>query len=169
MPQSLSREYGTGQELEGLSGWLIPLGMTLIALAIIAAVNFLTTVSPLLDPQIQANPELVGKGLMAAIIGNTLGYGLLFAACIWAIVLFFMRHIRFPLVAMGVLAIYFLMNAAGVILMLWLLPGEPFTYEVVIGSAVIAAAGILYLKLSRRVGRTFQKGHPWRWKHGKDR
>jgi hypothetical protein len=167
MSQQLSRDHGTGQELEGLSGWLIPFGMALMVMAVIAAVNFLTTVSPLLDPQILASPEMVGDGLMVAIIGNTMGYALLFAACIWAIVLYFMRHVRFPLVAMGVFVFFFMLNAAGIFLMRWLLPGEPFTHDVVIGSAVTAAAVILYLKLSRRVQRTFHKGRPWRWMHAK--
>ncbi len=162
MPRALSRDHGEDRELEGLSGWLIPLGMFLISLVIIAAVNFFTTLSPLLDPLVQANPGMMGDGLMAAVIGNTLGYALLFGLSVWAVVLFFMRHIRFPAVMVGVFVVNTLLSIAGVLIMIWLLPGELFSYDVVVVAVISAVLGVLYLKFSRRVKRTFQKGRPWR-------
>ncbi len=161
MPRQLSREYGEDQELNGLSGWLIPLGMYLIALVIIAAVNFFTTLSPLLDPLVQANPEMMGDGLMTAIIGNTLGYALLFGIGVWALVLFFMQQIRFPVVMTGVLILNLLLSLAGVLFMLWLLPGEPFSYDVIVVAVLSAVVWTLYLKFSKRVAKTFRKGRPW--------
>ena len=166
MPRPLSRDYGMGQELDGLRGWLIPLGMYLIALVVVAAVNFYITLSPLLDPQIQANPEWIGNGLMAAIIGNALGYALLFAGSAWALVLFFLRHVRFPLLMAAVLVFHAVLSLIGVLIMLWLLPGEPFSFDVMIVAVLSAIIWILYLSVSKRASITFQMGRPWKKANG---
>lgn len=158
----MNRSFGGNQKLEGLIGWLIPLGLYLSALVIIAAVNFFTTLSPLLDPEIQANPALMGDGLMAAAIGSTLGYALLFTCSAWAVVLFFLRHVRFPFVMVAVLVVNTLLRLAEVLMMLRLLPGEPLSYDVIVLAALSTAVWVLYLSSSRRVARTFRMGRPWK-------
>ncbi len=120
--------------------------------------NFFTTLSPLLDTLVQANPGMMGDGLMAAVIGNTMGYALLFGLSVWAVVLFFMRHVRFPAVMVGVFIVNTLLGIAGVLIMLWLLPGELFSYDVVVVAVISAVLGVLYLKFSRGSNAHFRRG-----------
>ena len=50
----------------------------------------------------------------------------------------------------------------GVLIRLWLLPGEPFSFDVMIVAVLSAVIWILYLSVSKRASITFQMGRPWK-------
>ena len=152
-------------ELKGLDGWLI-----LVGIGVVIGPIMLFVTSPIFDTGVWETLTTVGSesvyplylGLLVA--GEMVGAALFMIASLYLIYLFFSKHYLFPKVYIGVTLaalIFFLLDA-------WLaakiFPSEPIfddeTAKEFVRTLISVAIWVPYMLVSKRVRLTFVKNLP---------
>lgn len=161
-------------ELNGLGGWLILVGIRIV----IAPIRMLATLIPTYIPIFQKGTwkalTTVGSDSYtpyfgSLIIGEIAFNAVLMAASIYLIYLFFSKHYFFPKLFIGIVAssLAFILTDAWIATFIF--PGEPIfdpdTTKEFTRSLIYCLVWIPYMLISKRVRATFVKGRPIEYAH----
>jgi hypothetical protein len=165
----VKNEMTDNNELKGLRGWLIVVGLGVV----INPVQFLAAVAPVVKPIFEkrawealttVESESYIPYLGTFLIGEISFYSIMFIASLCLVYFFFTRHYLFPRVYVCVVAAWLMFIPLEAWVSAKILPGASTSALEATGDFIatfmLAAIWIPYMLLSVRVKATFVEGRP---------
>lgn len=160
------KDSNENNELNGLDGWLVLVGIGLVLAPLLILKNIVETLLAYVDlfVQISAEYELtsVGERLRALMIGEVIVQSILLLASVLLIFLFFKKHYLFPRVYMAVLLSALVLIGLDALIMYRFIAAEDMDITNVmtlLGRTLLQCLiWIPYMLMSKRVKNTFIEG-----------
>lgn len=158
-------------ELKGLGGWLILVGLGVVLSPIRQLVLLIQTYKPIIEDGTWEALTTVGSELydpyFAALLIGEIGFALIIlAASIYLIYLFFSKHYIFPKAYIGIVLASLIFIPVDSWLVTQIFPEEPLfdpeTTKEFVKSLISCAIWVPYMLVSKRVRATFVENLPKR-------
>lgn len=156
-------------ELKGLGGWLILVGLGVVVKPIRLLATFIPTYKPIFENGAWETLTTVGSvaynPLWAPLLIGEIAYNtLMFAASLYLIYLFFSKHYLFPKLYIGIVTLSLLFIPLDAWVVTEILPDEPMfdtgTTREFMRTFIWAVIWVPYLLVSQRVKVTFVRNRP---------